>query len=81
MLDLVLARHRGKGAKTVAGPFIFIGTHTFKEGKLEDFKRDSRALAELVREKEPRLLSFAFTSTRMKQRRASSKFTRTPIRW
>jgi hypothetical protein len=44
----------------MAGPFVFIGTHTFKEGKLEDFKRDSRALAQLVKEKEPRVLSFAF---------------------
>lgn len=64
----------------MAGPFILIGTHTFKEGKLEDFKRDSRALAELVKEKEPRLL-LPSTSMRMRQRRALSKFTRTPIRW
>jgi hypothetical protein len=37
----------------MAGPFVFIGTHSFKEGKLEDFKRDSRALAQLVKRRSP----------------------------
>jgi hypothetical protein len=29
----------GKGGIVMAEPFIFIGTHTVKEGKLEDFKQ------------------------------------------
>jgi hypothetical protein len=42
------------------GPFIFIGTHTIREGQLDEFKKDCQALTELVREKEPRLLSLNF---------------------
>jgi hypothetical protein len=44
----------------MAGPFIFVGTHRIKEGKLDDFKSDARALARLVEEQEPRLLGFNF---------------------
>ena len=44
----------------MSGPFIFIGTHRIKDGRLEDFKRDARELAELVHEKEPRILAFDF---------------------
>jgi hypothetical protein len=44
----------------VPEPFIFIGTHTIAEGKLDEFKRDCRKLVELVQEKEPQLLSFNF---------------------
>lgn len=43
----------------MAAPFIFIGTHTIKEGKLEDLKRTFLPeLLELVEAKEPRLLAF-----------------------
>lgn len=44
----------------MSGPFIFIGTHKIVEGKLEEFQRDCRALAEVVQKKEPQLLAFAF---------------------
>jgi hypothetical protein len=39
-------------------PFIFIGTHTLKPGKLEDFKAQSLALAEVVEAEEPRIIAF-----------------------
>lgn len=39
-------------------PFIFIGTHTLKEGKLEDFKKACRELVEVVEANEPRLIAF-----------------------
>ena len=42
------------------GPFIFIGTHRVLEGKLEEFKADAIALAELVETEEQQLLGFNF---------------------
>jgi quinol monooxygenase YgiN len=39
-------------------PFIFIGTHTLGEGKLEDFKKSCEALVEVVEANEPRLIAF-----------------------
>ena len=39
-------------------PFIFIGTHTIGEGKLEDFKKSCRELVEVVEASEPRLIAF-----------------------
>jgi hypothetical protein len=39
-------------------PFIFIGTYTIKEGKLEDFKRYWAQFVEFVEESEPRLIAF-----------------------
>jgi hypothetical protein len=39
-------------------PFIFIGTHTIREGKLEDFKKQWLELLEVVEAKEPRLIAF-----------------------
>jgi quinol monooxygenase YgiN len=39
-------------------PFIFIGTHTIREGKLEDFKKQWRELLDVVEAKEPRLIAF-----------------------
>lgn len=44
----------------MSGPFIFIGTHRIKEGKLAEFKRDCQALAEFVRQQEPRVIAFNF---------------------
>jgi hypothetical protein len=44
----------------MSGPFVFIGTHSIREGKLEEFQRDCQNLAEVVQEKEPQLLVFAF---------------------
>ena len=43
----------------MATPFIFIGTHTIKEGKLEDFKQYSEELCKFVEANEPRLIHFA----------------------
>jgi hypothetical protein len=42
------------------GPFIFVGTHRIKEGKLEEFKMDALALASVVEEREPRMIAFNF---------------------
>jgi hypothetical protein len=39
-------------------PFIWIGVHKIKEGKLEEVKRYMRDLADLVQSNEPRLLAF-----------------------
>jgi quinol monooxygenase YgiN len=44
----------------MTGPFVFIGTHRIAAGQLEAFKKDARALVQLVREREPQLLSFNF---------------------
>jgi quinol monooxygenase YgiN len=41
-------------------PFIFIGTHTIKEGKLEDFKKSCGELLEVAEANEPRLIAFNF---------------------
>jgi quinol monooxygenase YgiN len=40
-------------------PFIFIGTHALKEGKLEDFKQYSRDFCDFIEANEPRLIHFA----------------------
>jgi hypothetical protein len=42
----------------MAGPFIFIGTHRLKEGKLGDFKDAWRDLVAIVEENEPRMIAF-----------------------
>ena len=44
----------------MSGPFIFIGTHRVREGKLGEFRADAIALAALVEEREPQLLGFNF---------------------
>lgn len=40
------------------GPFIFVSTLRIKDGKLAEFKENAAKLAQLVEEKEPRLISF-----------------------
>lgn len=42
----------------MAGPFIFIGTHTLKDGKFADFTANMAALADVVEANEPRLIAF-----------------------
>ena len=42
----------------MAAPFIFIGTHTLKAGKFEDFKANCAALADVVEAEEPRMIAF-----------------------
>ena len=42
----------------MAGPFIFISQSRVKEGKLEDFKRGLREMAEFVEANEPRVIAF-----------------------
>jgi len=44
----------------MSGPFIFIGTHRIKEGKLAQFKRDAQVLVDFARDHEPRLIAFNF---------------------
>jgi len=39
-------------------PFVYIGTHTIKEGKLEEFKKMWPEHVELVETNEPRLIAF-----------------------
>jgi hypothetical protein len=41
-------------------PFIFIGTHTIRDGQLEDFKKSCGELLEVVEANEPRLIAFNF---------------------
>ena len=41
-------------------PFIFIGTHRVREGRLKAFKEECEQLTKLVDEKEPRLIAFNF---------------------
>jgi hypothetical protein len=42
----------------MSGPFIFIGTHTFKEGKAEDFKKGVQEFCDFIEANEPRLIAF-----------------------
>jgi hypothetical protein len=44
--------------RIVAEPFIFIGTHRIKEGKLESFKQYIPGFMEIVEANEPRMLYF-----------------------
>ncbi|MGH2588693.1 MAG: hypothetical protein ACRDJE_27525 [Dehalococcoidia bacterium] len=44
----------------MAAPFIFIGTYTLKEDKLEDFTRYCQEFCEYIQANEPRLLYFGF---------------------
>ena len=39
-------------------PFIFIGTHRLKEGKLPDFEKSFGELVEVVEANEPRMVAF-----------------------
>jgi quinol monooxygenase YgiN len=39
-------------------PFIFVGTHKIKEGKLEEYKKQLSELVEVVETNEPRLIAF-----------------------
>ena len=41
-------------------PFIFIGTHTIKAGKAEEFKRQCREFTTFIEANEPRLIYFGF---------------------
>jgi hypothetical protein len=42
----------------MAGPFIFIGTHRIREGKLEEFKKEFAELVAVVEGNEPRMIAF-----------------------
>ena len=42
----------------MAEPFIFIGTHAIKSGKLEEFRAALRDLVEVIEAEEPRLIAF-----------------------
>jgi hypothetical protein len=42
----------------MAEPFIFIGTHRLKEGKLQDLKQYEQELVALVAANEPHLIAF-----------------------
>jgi hypothetical protein len=42
----------------MAGPFIFISQSRIRDGKLEDFKRGLREMAEFVEANEPRVIAF-----------------------
>jgi hypothetical protein len=44
----------------MAQPFIYIGTYTIKDGRLEDFKRMCEGIVEFVDSSEPRVISFNF---------------------
>jgi pimeloyl-ACP methyl ester carboxylesterase/quinol monooxygenase YgiN len=53
-----MTAHTDLDADAMSEPFIFIGTHTLREGKLEDFKEACRELVEVVEANEPRLIAF-----------------------
>ncbi len=42
----------------MTGPFIFVGSHRVREGKLDEFRADAVSLAKLVEDREPQLLGF-----------------------
>lgn len=42
----------------MAAPFIFVGHHSIKEGKLDEFKEYDRKLTEFVETNEPRMIHF-----------------------
>jgi hypothetical protein len=42
----------------MAGPFIFISQSKIKEGRLDDFKRGLREMAEFIEANEPRVIAF-----------------------
>src|SRR5262245_50600039 len=42
----------------MAAPFIFIGTHRLKPGKLDDFSAMWRDLVDVVKTKEPQMIAF-----------------------
>jgi len=44
----------------MAQPFIYIGTYTIKDGRLEDFKRMCEGIVELVDSSEPGVIAFNF---------------------
>jgi quinol monooxygenase YgiN len=43
---------------SMSEPFIFIGTHTIRQGKLQEFKKQWLEVQEVVEAKEPRLIAF-----------------------
>jgi quinol monooxygenase YgiN len=53
-----MTAHTDLDADAMSEPFIFIGTHTLREGKLEDFKKACSELVEVVEANEPRLIAF-----------------------
>ena len=42
----------------MAEPFVFIGTYSIKQGKVEEFKRYWRQFVDFIEESEPRLIAF-----------------------
>jgi quinol monooxygenase YgiN len=42
----------------MAEPFIFIGTHRIREGKLDEFKKQFAELVDVVEANEPRMIAF-----------------------
>ena len=50
--------HEQGGGVSNVEPFIFIGTHKVKAGKLEDFKKGCVGLVDVVEAQEPRLIAF-----------------------
>jgi hypothetical protein len=42
----------------MAQPFVFIGTYSIKQGKVEEFKRYWRQFVDFIEESEPRLIAF-----------------------
>lgn len=42
----------------MSAPFIFIGSHTIKQGKLEEYRKQLQELVDVVETNEPRLIAF-----------------------
>jgi hypothetical protein len=49
-----------EGGATVAEPFVFVNTYKVKDGSLEDYKRLSQEVVELVEASEPDMAHFSF---------------------
>jgi hypothetical protein len=45
---------------SMSAPFIYIGTYTIKEGRLDEFKQMCEGIVELVESSEPRVIAFNF---------------------
>jgi hypothetical protein len=57
-------------------PFIFIGTHSIREAKLQDLKQYEQELVALVEANEPRLMRSTSSSTKTAPRPPPSRSTR-----
>jgi hypothetical protein len=51
-------RVKGEEEMVMAEPFVFIGTHRIREGKLDEFRKEFTELVGVVEANEPRMIAF-----------------------